>query len=60
MNYLDSGTTEKVRDRDPQYIKSLAVFFGRDQHFLDYQKQKEPVPEEPYQEEDNSIANLLN
>ena len=60
MNYLDSGTTEKVRDRDPQYIKSLAVFFGRDQHFLDYQKQEETVPEEPYQEEDNSIANLLN
>ena len=61
QNYLDSGGNNRVRDRDPNYIKSIAVFLGPDQHFLEYSESSEPSqpPPEPFIEEDNSISNLL-
>ena len=42
QNYLDSGGNNRVRDRDPNYIKSIAVFLGPDQHFLEYSESSEP------------------
>ena len=61
QNYLDSGGNNRVRDRDPNYIKSIAVFLGPDQHFLEYSESSEPSqpPPEPFIDEDNSISNLL-
>lgn len=61
QNYLDSGGNNRVRDRDPNYIKSLAVFLGPDQHFLEYSESSEPSqpPPKPFIDEDNSISNLL-
>lgn len=61
QNYLDSGGNNRVRDRDPNYIKSLAVFLGPDRHFLEYSESSEPSqpPPEPFIDEDNSISNLL-
>ena len=61
QNYLESGGNNRVRDRDPIYIKSIAVFLGPDQHFLEYSESSEPSqpPPEPFIDEDNSISNLL-
>ena len=61
QNYLESGGNNRVRDRDPNYIKSIAVFLGPDQHFLEYSESSEPSqpPPEPFIDEDNSISNLL-
>ena len=61
QNYLDSGGNNRVRDRDPNYIKSIAVFLGPDQHFLEYSESSEPSqpPPERFIDEDNSISNLL-
>ena len=61
QNYLDSGGNNRVRDRDPNYIKSIAVFLGPDQHFLEYSESSEPSqpPPEPFIDEDNSVSNLL-
>jgi hypothetical protein len=60
-NYLNSGDKTKVRDRDVDYIKSLANFFGQDQVFLDYKETSTSLrpPPEPFIDEDNSISNLL-
>ena len=55
MNYLDS-----VRDREPDYIKSLAVFFGRDQHYLEYSEKEDEHMKVMDSEPDNSLKNLLN
>ena len=61
QNYLESGGNNRVRDRDPNYIKSIAVFLGPDQHFLEYSESSEPSqpPPESFIDEDNSISNLL-
>ena len=61
QNYLESGGNNRVRDRDPNYIKSIAVFLGPDQHFLEYSESSEPSQPspEPFIDEDNSISNLL-
>ena len=61
QNYLKSGGNNRVRDRDPNYIKSIAVFLGPDQHFLEYSESSEPSQPspEPFIDEDNSISNLL-
>tara|TARA_R100000808_G_scaffold2671_1_gene10276 strand:+ start:245 stop:868 length:624 start_codon:yes stop_codon:yes gene_type:complete len=60
-NYLNSGDKTKVRDRDVDYIKSLANFFGTDQVFLEYKETSTSLrpPPEPFIDEDNSISNLL-
>ena len=61
QNYLESGGNNRVRDRDPIYIKSIAVFLGPDQHFLEYSESSEPSqpPPEPFIDDENSISNLL-
>ena len=60
-NYLNSGDKTKVRDRDVDYIKSLANFFGQDQVFLDYKETSTSLrpPPEPFIDDENSISNLL-
>jgi len=60
QNYLESGGDNKVKDRDPQYVKGIAKFFNQEL-FMDYAKSSDPsAPEpKPFIEEDNSISKLL-
>jgi len=61
MNYLESGGENRVKDRDPTYVKSIAVLLGPDEHYLEYAKSSDPdAPPKTYEDETNSISNLLN
>lgn len=57
QNYLRT-----VSDREPEYIKSLAVFLGRDQHYLEYsdEESKEHHIEATKNNPINSLSNILN
>ena len=58
-NYLNSedGNGKTIRDRDKHYIKSLAVFFGRDKIFLEFTEEKEEKQET---QDENPLSDVLN